>query len=156
MSKNLIFLILSILVGSVSFAELPLDDETKLSEEYVNKMSQEENTVVIEEGVVLREIYKSDSLATPGFEDKVKVIYHGIDRQGVVFDSSLNRDEATTFPIDRLIPCWQIAMPKVSVGSVYKITCPAATAYGDKGAGTAVKPGAALTFRVVLLEIISK
>ena len=42
---------------------------------------------------------------------------------------------------------------KMKVGGTYRLVCPAAIAYGDRGAGTKVKPGAALNFEVELIGI---
>jgi hypothetical protein len=52
-----------------------------------------------------------------------------------------------------VIPCWTEALQTMKVGGKYKLTCPAEIAYGDRGSPPAIKPGAALTFEVQLLEV---
>jgi FKBP-type peptidyl-prolyl cis-trans isomerase FkpA len=43
----------------------------------------------------------------------------------------------------------------MKVGGKYKLTCPSDVAYGDRGHPPAIKPGAALTFEIELLEIVA-
>ena len=131
-----------------------LEEEKVLAQAYLTEMKNEPNTVEIESGILMREIHKSDSKVFPTLQSRVKVLYEGFDREGFVFDSAFQRDQAISFPLGNLISCWQLAIPKISVGSVYKITCPANTAYGDEGAGNGqIKPGAALSFRIIVLEV---
>ena len=84
----------------------------------------------------------------------MKVSYHLVDREGKVIDESVTADELAVFPLNKLIKCWQIAIPKISIGSFYKVTCPSDVAYGDKGTSDgAIKGGAALTFRLTVYGI---
>lgn len=130
-----------------------LATEKVLSADYLLKMQNEPNAVVLADGIVVRSIFDSNSSDKPSSNDRIEVMYEGFDREGNVFDSSFLRDATATFPINGLIQCWQKALPTMSVGSVVKISCPSEQAYGDKGAGSMIKPGAAISFRVVLLKI---
>ena len=91
--------------------------------------------------------------ANPKPTDAVKVHYRGTLADGKEFDSSYKRNEPATFPLNRVIPCWTEGMQKIKVGGKATLTCPPATAYGDRGAGGAVPPNATLTFEVELLAI---
>ncbi len=91
--------------------------------------------------------------ASPQATDAVKVHYRGTLADGKEFDSSYKRNVPATFPLNRVIPCWTEGMQKMKVGGKATLTCPPATAYGDRGAGNAVPPGATLTFEVELLAI---
>lgn len=91
--------------------------------------------------------------ANPKSTDAVKVHYRGTLADGKEFDSSYKRNAPATFPLNRVIPCWTEGMQKIKVGGKATLTCPPATAYGDRGAGSAVPPGATLTFEVELLAI---
>jgi FKBP-type peptidyl-prolyl cis-trans isomerase len=102
-------------------------------------------------------VIKIDQLGTgamPTAADVVRVHYHGTLRDGSVFDSSVERGEPATFPLDRVIPCWTEAIQRMAVGTKAHIVCPAAIAYGDQGAPPRIPPGAALRFDVELLEIV--
>lgn len=91
--------------------------------------------------------------AYPKASDAVKVHYRGTLADGKEFDSSYKRNAPATFPLNRVIPCWTEGMQKIKVGGKATLTCPPATAYGERGAGAAVPPNATLTFEVELLAI---
>ena len=130
-----------------------LAQEKKVSAEYLQKMATEDQAKVIENGIILRPIYESGSGVFAQVTDTVKVSYHLVDREGKVVDESITSDELAVFPLNKLIKCWQIAIPQISIGSFYKVSCPSDVAYGDKGAGTDIKPGAALTFRLIVFGV---
>jgi FKBP-type peptidyl-prolyl cis-trans isomerase FkpA len=91
--------------------------------------------------------------ASPKASDTVKVHYRGTLVDGKEFDSSYKRNAPATFPLNRVIPCWTEGMQKIKVGGKATLTCPPATAYGDRGAGGVVPPNATLNFEVELLAI---
>jgi FKBP-type peptidyl-prolyl cis-trans isomerase FkpA len=91
--------------------------------------------------------------ANPKASDTVKVHYRGTLADGKEFDSSYKRGTPASFPLNRVVPCWTEGMQKMKVGGKATLTCPPATAYGDRGAGGAVPPNATLTFEVELLTI---
>ena len=91
---------------------------------------------------------------SPKASDSVQVHYRGTLLDGKEFDSSYKRGQPATFPLNRVIPCWTEGVQKLKVGGKATLTCPAPTAYGDRGAGNAVPPGATLTFEVELLAIM--
>ncbi len=91
--------------------------------------------------------------ASPKASDSVKVHYRGVLADGREFDSSYKRNAPATFPLGRVIPCWTEGMQKMKVGGKATLTCPPATAYGERGAGAAVPPNATLSFEVELLAI---
>jgi FKBP-type peptidyl-prolyl cis-trans isomerase FkpA len=92
--------------------------------------------------------------ANPTAADKVKVHYRGTLADGKEFDSSYKRNEPAVFPLSKVVPCWTQGMQKIKVGGKATLTCPPATAYGDRGAGGVVPPNATLTFEVELLGIV--
>ena len=91
--------------------------------------------------------------ANPKPTDNVKVHYRGTLADGKEFDSSYKRGAPATFPLNRVVPCWTEGMQKIKVGGKATLTCPPATAYGDRGAGGVVPPNATLTFEVELIAI---
>ncbi|KMZ11304.1 Peptidyl-prolyl cis-trans isomerase [Candidatus Burkholderia humilis] len=84
--------------------------------------------------------------------DIVRVNYRGTLANGTEFDASDKHGGPATFPLNRVIPCWTQGVQKMKVGGKAKLTCPAATAYGDRGVGT-IPPNSDLTFEVELLSI---
>lgn len=91
--------------------------------------------------------------ASPKTSDTVKVHYKGTLADGKEFDSSFKRNAPATFPLNRVIPCWTQGLQTMKVGGKATLTCPPATAYGERGAGGVVPPNATLTFEVELLAI---
>ena len=89
----------------------------------------------------------------PSATDTVEVHYRGTLADGKEFDSSHKRGQTATFPLNRVIPCWTQGMQRLAVGGKAVLTCPPATAYGDRGAGGVVPPNATLTFEVELVSI---
>lgn len=92
----------------------------------------------------------------PTVSDQVKCHYHGTTIDGKVFDSSVERGEPMTFPVGQVIPGWTEALQLMPVGSKWKLYIPAALAYGERGAGSDIKPNSALIFEVELLEIVKQ
>lgn len=89
----------------------------------------------------------------PTAADRVKVHYRGTLLDGTEFDSSYKRNEPAVFPLSQVIRCWTQGVQTMKVGGKAKLTCPAATAYGERGAGSMVPPNATLNFDVELLSI---
>ena len=88
----------------------------------------------------------------PTVADTVTVHYAGTFIDGSGFDSSYERNEPATFPLGRLIPAWQMAIPEMGVGDTIEIAAPATLAYGPTGKGP-IPGGATLLFKVELLGI---
>jgi len=90
----------------------------------------------------------------PQATDSVKVHYQGFLVDGTKFDSSIDRGEPITFPLNQVIPGWTEGVQLMSVGSKYKFFVPYALGYGEKGAGNGAIPGfSTLIFEVELLDI---
>ena len=89
---------------------------------------------------------------SPAATDTVRVHYHGTLPDGRVFDSSVDRGQPASFPLDQVIPCWTEGVQRMRVGEKARLVCPAPLAYGDRGAGP-IPPGSPLAFEVELLGI---
>ena len=96
---------------------------------------------------------KDGTGASPTANDKVKVHYRGTFPNGKEFDSSYKRGEPIEFPLSGVIKCWTEGVQRMKVGGKAKLTCPAAIAYGARGAGGVIPPNATLLFEVELLAI---
>ena len=91
--------------------------------------------------------------ASPAASDTVKVHYRGTLADGKEFDSSYKRGEPTSFPLNRVVPCWTEGIQRLKVGGKATLTCPPATAYGSRGVPNVIPPDSTLTFEVELLSI---
>ena len=74
---------------------------------------------------------------------------------GAVFDSSVQRGEPAEFPVNRLIQGWTEALQLMQVGDKWMLYIPPELAYGDRGAGNLIGPGATLIFEIELLGVRS-
>ena len=102
-------------------------------------------------GVVVEHI-KQGTGPQPTATDVVRVNYRGTLANGTEFDSSDKHGGPAVFPLNRVIPCWTQGVQKMKVGGKAKLTCPAATAYGDRAVGP-IPPNSDLTFEVELIGI---
>jgi len=93
---------------------------------------------------------------SPKATDTVRVHYHGMLPDGKVFDSSVQRGQPAEFELNKVIPCWTEGVQRMKVGEKAKLVCPSEIAYGDRGAGPDIGPGATLVFEVELLAIKGK
>jgi len=114
--------------------------------------AKEAGAIVTPSGLVYKSL-RDGSGASPAATDVVKVHYRGTFADGKEFDSSYKRNEPAQFPLNGVIPCWTEGVQKMKVGGKAKLTCPAAIAYGARGAGGTIPPNTPLQFEVELLEI---
>lgn len=103
-------------------------------------------------GIVFESIQPGNG-ASPKATDTVRVHYRGTFPDGREFDSSYKRGQPTSFPLNRVIPCWTEAVQMMRPGGKARITCPPQLAYGERGAGGTIPPNATLVFEIELLAI---
>ena len=101
------------------------------------------------------EIIRAGTGPKPARADTVLVHYEGrlVDAARTVFDSSYQRGQPAAFPLDQVIPGWTEGVQLMPTGSKYRFVVPPALAYGAKGAGGVIPPGAVLEFDIELLAV---
>ena len=147
-----------------------IEESNKIIGEYFNKKQDAKNErLAIDSKIFLEQNKDKDGVITtesglqylilsegkgnnPTLNDNVTVHYHGTLIDGTIFDSSVDRKQPATFPLNGVIPGWQEALQMMSVGSKWKIFIPSELAYGESGAGT-IGPNSTLIFEVELLSI---
>ncbi len=147
-----------------------IEESNKIIGEYFNKKQDAKNQrLAIDSKIFLEENKQKDGVMTtesglqylilsegrgnnPTLNDNVTVHYHGTLIDGTIFDSSVDRKQPATFPLNGVIPGWQEALQMMSIGSKWKIFIPSELAYGESGAG-AIGPNSTLIFEVELLSI---
>lgn len=111
-----------------------------------------EGVIVLDSGLQYIEMTKGEG-DTPSATDTVNVHYEGTLINGTVFDSSVQRGEPATFPVNGVIQGWQEALQLMTVGSKWKVFIPSELAYGERGAGGSIGPNETLIFEMELLSI---
>ena len=89
----------------------------------------------------------------PKATDFVNVHYHGTLTNGTVFDSSVQRGEPITFPLNGVIPGWTEGVQLMKVGDKFKFEIPPNLAYGPSSPSPQIPPNSTLVFEVELLGI---
>ena len=90
---------------------------------------------------------------SPKATDKVKVHYHGTLLDGTVFDSSVERGEPASFPLNAVIPGWTEGVQLMKVGDKFKFVIPPSLAYGPASPSPKIPANSTLVFEVELLAI---
>jgi len=88
----------------------------------------------------------------PNISSTVSTHYKGTLLDGTVFDSSYDRGEPISFPLNGVIKGWTEGLQLMPVGSKFKFYVPYNLAYGERGAGQ-IGPYETLIFEVELLGI---
>jgi FKBP-type peptidyl-prolyl cis-trans isomerase len=102
------------------------------------------------------EILKGGEGRKPGPQALVQVNYEGKLADGAVFDSTWQRGEPASIPLNRVIPGWSEGIQLMGLGDVYVFYIPSALAYGERGAGELIPPNSLVIFRVELIEILEE
>lgn len=152
--------------------EVSPEEANAILQEFFGKMQEEQAEKAVGEGqAFLEENKKNEGVVTlesglqyqiitegngdkPKATDSVKCHYHGTLINGTVFDSSVDRGEPATFPVNGVIAGWVEALQLMPLGSKWKLVVPSNLAYGAQGAGNLIGPHTTLIFEVELLEIV--
>ena len=99
------------------------------------------------------EVITQGTGAQPSLKSSVTTHYHGTLINGTVFDSSYQRGQPATFPVNGVIAGWTEALQLMAEGSKYRLYIPSDLAYGKRGAGRDIPGDTALIFDVELLKV---
>ncbi len=124
-----------------------------LANEFLSKNAEREGVKVTDSGLQF-EVLVEGTGEIPESTSTVKTHYHGTFIDGKMFDSSVERGEPATFPVNGVISGWTEALTMMPVGSKWKLFIPSELAYGSQGASGSIPPNTALVFEVELLEIV--
>ena len=121
-------------------------------EQYLAKNKTRSGVTTLADGMQY-EILKAGDGPKPKLTDEVLVHYHGTLIDGSIFDSSVDRGQPISFPLNGVIQGWTEILQLMPVGSKWKVYIPYQLAYGDRAAGPMIKPYSTLIFEIELLSI---
>ena len=121
-------------------------------EKYLAENKDKNGVVELANGLQYK-VIKEGSGPKPTKDNTVTVHYRGTLIDGTEFDSSYERGEPVSFPVQRVIKGWQEALPLMKVGSTWQIFVPSELAYGENGSGSAIGPNSTLIFDIELIKI---
>lgn len=122
-------------------------------EKYLEENARKEGVVTLPSGLQYKVLKEGDG-KKPKATDKVKCHYEGMLIDGTLFDSSIQRGEPATFPLNGVIAGWTEGLQLMAEGAKYRLFIPYQLGYGERGAGASIPPYAALVFDVELIEVL--
>ena len=128
-------------------------DTKEKGEKYLAENAKKEGVVTLPSGLQYQ-VIKEGNGRKPKATDKVKCQYEGMLIDGTLFDSSIQRGEPATFPLNGVIAGWTEGLQLMQEGAKYRFFIPYQLGYGEHGAGASIPPFAALVFDVELIEVI--
>lgn len=120
---------------------------------FLAENKKKKGVITLPSGLQYKVIKSGSGKVSPKATDTVVTHYHGMLIDGTVFDSSVQRGEPVSFPVNRVIAGWTEALQKMKVGDKWQLVIPSELAYGESGTPPKIGPGATLVFDVELLEI---
>lgn len=127
-------------------------DNLNAGKAFLEENGKKEDVTVLPSGLQYK-VLKSGGGKSPKASDTVKTHYHGTLIDGTVFDSSVDRGEPVSFPVNGVIPGWTEALQLMKEGDKWQLFVPGQLAYGEQGAGRAIGPNSTLIFEVELLSV---
>jgi FKBP-type peptidyl-prolyl cis-trans isomerase FklB len=122
-------------------------------EKYLAENAKKDGVITLPSGLQYQ-VLKEGNGKKPSAKDTVKCHYEGFLIDGTVFDSSVQRGEPATFPLQQVIAGWTEGLQLMQEGAKYRFFIPYRLAYGEGGAGASIPPFAALIFDVELIQVM--
>jgi FKBP-type peptidyl-prolyl cis-trans isomerase FklB len=121
-------------------------------DQFLAENKKKSGVIALENGIQY-EVLREGNGPKPKVTDEVIVHYHGTLIDGTVFDSSVDRGESISFPLNGVIKGWTETLQLMPVGSKWRVYIPYNLAYGDRAAGPTIQPYSTLIFEIDLLGI---
>jgi FKBP-type peptidyl-prolyl cis-trans isomerase FklB len=130
----------------------PAEANKKKGEEFLAANAKKKDVKTLPSGLQYV-VLKEGTGKKPGATDEVEVHYHGTLINGTVFDSSVDRGEPTSFPVNRVIAGWTEALQLMKEGAKWRVFIPSKLAYGRSGRPPKIGPNEPLIFEIELLHV---
>lgn len=128
------------------------DKNSHEGEAFLAKNKTQAGVVTLPSGLQYK-VLEQGSGAKPKATDTVTVEYEGTRVDGKVFDSSYQRGQPVSFPVNGVIKGWTEALQLMAEGSTWMLYIPAQLAYGAQAPSSLIGPNATLIFKVHLISV---
>jgi len=120
---------------------------------FLEENKNKEGVVALPSGLQYK-VEREGNDVKPGPTSNVTVHYTGMLTDGRVFDSSVERGQPLSFPLNRVIGGWTEGLQLMGEGAKYTLFIPSNLGYGAHGApGSIIGPNATLIFEVELIKV---
>ena len=127
--------------------------QKEAGEKYLAENAKKEGVITTKSGLQYKVLTEGKG-KQPTAKDTVMCHYEGFLIDGTVFDSSVQRGEPATFPLQQVIAGWTEGLQLMKEGAKYRFFIPYRLGYGEGGAGASIPPFATLIFDVELIQVI--
>jgi FKBP-type peptidyl-prolyl cis-trans isomerase FklB len=138
---------------ALTFSSSLLMAAPQSGEQFLKENEKKEGVKTLEGGLQYK-VLKEGTGKSPKATDTVEVNYRGTLLDGTEFDSSYKRGQTASFPVNRVIKGWTMALQQMKEGSKWMLFIPADLAYGASGTpGGPIGPNQTLIFEVELIKV---
>ncbi len=127
------------------------NDNMKTGEQFLEENAKKEGVVSLPSGLQY-EIITMGTGEKPFAHNTVTCHYHGTVISGEVFDSSVQRGQPASFPLNAVISGWTEALQLMPTGSKWRLFLPPHLAYGSRQVSKVIGPNSTLIFEVELIS----
>lgn len=121
-------------------------------EEFLAENGKKEGVITTASGLQYQ-VLREGNGQSPKATDTVECHYEGTLIDGTKFDSSYDRGQTATFPLNQVIAGWTEGLQLMKEGGKYRFFIPYKLGYGERGAGASIPPFSTLVFDVELVSV---
>ena len=148
----ILFLVLALAAGVFLLMQNKEEDPMQAGKDFLAANAKKPGIQTTPSGLQY-EVLRDGAGPRPGASSTVEVHYEGRLINGKVFDSSYQRNQTISFPLNRVIPGWTEGLQLMPAGAKYRLYIPSELGYGAAGAGADIPPHSTLIFDVELIAI---
>jgi FKBP-type peptidyl-prolyl cis-trans isomerase FklB len=127
------------------------EENKKEGEAFLEQNKKQPGIVVTPSGLQYK-VIQSGTGPKPTLLDEVKIHYRGTFIDGRIFDSTYEREEPVSLPVNRVIPGWSEVLQLMHEGDKWQVFIPSYLGYGEMGFGPEIGPNTTLIFEIELLK----
>lgn len=121
-------------------------------EKFLAENGKKEGVITTASGLQYQ-VLREGNGQSPKATDTVECHYEGTLIDGTKFDSSYDRGQTATFPLNQVIAGWTEGLQLMKEGGKYRFFIPYELGYGERGAGASIPPYSTLVFDVELVSV---